>query len=221
MALAAEADPAADHIARFRSKARRFSKRGGNLQIAREYEALKHLAGPGVVRVYGVCRFGTESELRLELLPYGSLLSLAGRPLRQWLPFAHQAATHLARIHRAGWIHGDVKADHVRFRAADQVCWIDFGSARSVAEVRGPVTPGVADPAAAELASPSQDVYGFGLLLLQLQSGHFGRQPTLTRGAASVGAWCVEVEPNDRPTMDELAAELKTLAEIEGAHDSP
>lgn len=219
MGPAAEASPAGNLTARFPIAARRYPKRGDEPLLEREYQALEALRGPGAVRVLRFCRMQKASVLWLERAAFGSLLALAGRPRRQWLPFAQQAADYLARIHRSGWVHGDVKAEHVRFRAADEVCWIDFGSARPIGARRAPVTPGVADPGARGLAFPDQDVYAFGLLLLQLESGHFPTKAHRVLDHHSVWGRCLVAEPKRRPTMDAVAAELQRLAEGERAHD--
>lgn len=214
MGPVAEADKAGNLTARFPNAAGHFPKRGHELILETEYHALDQLRGPGVVQVVGFSRAQEASILWLERVAFGSLLALAGRPGSQWLPFAAQAARHLARIHHRGWVHGDVKAEHVRFLTPNTVCWIDFGSATKTGMPRGPVTPAAADPAAGELASPEQDVYGFGLLLLQLKSGHLAVGDGHAE-ANDIGWRCLAPEAKQRPTMLQMAEELTLRMESE------
>jgi serine/threonine-protein kinase len=89
------------------------------------------------------------------------------RDARAWL---RPLIETLDEVHRAGWVHGDVKPANVLFDASDAPMLGDFGLARACGE---PNTPGSAGYVPQERATgspcaPSDDVFGIGKLILDV-----------------------------------------------------
>ena len=84
----------------------------------------------------------------------------------------------LAAVHRAGFVHGDVKAQNVMRQVGGRIVLADFGAAR-LAQAASPsrpmVTPHYAAPEALLGAPPSplSDLYSVGVLLFYLTTGEF------------------------------------------------
>lgn len=145
-------------------------------QVARERAQLEseawlavRLAGPGVLRVFDVdpeegwiayewARFGSVRDH----LRAGDLSILL--PLHRWLlPLAEA----LARLHRQGVVHNDVKPANVLFTGKASPVLADFGIARSVGEPAPQGSLGYMSPErmSGRESHVKDDVYGFGRLL--------------------------------------------------------
>jgi hypothetical protein len=178
----------------------------------------------------------------LEYLAGGEIGRLRGRPwsllVRRLLPVVDA----LARIHDAGWVHGDVKSANVLLDADGLARLADFGSARRVGDPAAAgaspysVSPERLDGAP---AAPADDVYAFGVLLYELVSGHPPFYPDLTpervrheppaplagrprppEALASLAARCLAKRPADRPeSMHEVHAELERCLTLEEPAD--
>lgn len=138
-------------------------------QLLHEAATAVSLGGPGVVRIFDVdpehgwlalewVSLGAMRE-RLRAKDEGSL-----RPIGRW---ARSLAAALARVHRAGWVHLDVKPANVLLRAPDDLLLTDFGIARRVGEPSPAGSMGYVSPErmAGRLADPRDDVFGFGRIL--------------------------------------------------------
>lgn len=134
------------------------------------------LAGPGVVRVFDAdpdkglialewAALGAASDVRRR--EPGALL-----PLERWLAPLLRV---LARIHAAGWVHGDLKLENVLLREPAEPVLTDFGSARRAGEPMIGGTPGYVSPertaAVAASATPDDDVFAFGVLVDRVMAG--------------------------------------------------
>ena len=139
------------------------------VQLLHEAATAVELGGPGVVRIFDVdpehgwlalewVSLGAIRE-RLRANDEGSL-----RPIERW---ARSLAVALARVHRAGWVHLDVKPANVLLRAPDDLLLTDFGIARRAGEASPAGSMGYVSPErmAGRLACPRDDVFGFGRIL--------------------------------------------------------
>jgi predicted ATPase/HPt (histidine-containing phosphotransfer) domain-containing protein len=99
----------------------------------RELELTQRCAGPGIVKVLGLERAGSEPVLVLERVRGGTLrqkIQPQGMPVDSFLALALPLARALARIHRARVVHRDVKPENVLLSpAGDDPVLCDFGIA--------------------------------------------------------------------------------------------
>ncbi|KAG1359303.1 salt tolerance receptor-like cytoplasmic kinase 1 [Cocos nucifera] len=152
-----------------------------------ELDVLRHLSHPRIVRLLGFCDDREEGVLVLEYVPNGSLHEkLHGGDALPWarrMWIAYEVAGAVEYLHEGCGelpiVHGDITAANVLLddRLDPKLC--DFGSAQagfsSAVRSAGPVvgSPGYADPhyIRTGMVSKSTDVYGFGVLLLELITG--------------------------------------------------
>lgn len=170
------------------------------------------LAGPGVVRVFDVDP--DKGFIALEWAADGAASDVRGRepakllPLERWLTPLLGA---LARIHAAGWVHGDLKLENVLFRERAEPVLTDFGSARRAGESMSGGTPGYLSPervaAVAAKANPDDDVFAFGVLVDRAMAG----------GTATAGSlrWAALAEAARRPRGKRAVDAGALLRELE------
>jgi len=150
-------------------------------------------------------------------------------PLLSELPHGKRAAAlpllaeAVARLHTAGWVHGDIKLDNAVMHESG-VTLIDFELAARIGEsMRNGGTPGYLAPEVEGRSIPAtaaRDVFALGgcvaHVLLDVPPGLLpeGGAPALLRNeglheaAACVSAWCAR-EPDARPDAASVAAELR------------
>ncbi len=142
---------------------------GAGRAVEREARVAARFAGPGVVRVLDVS--AERGWVALEWIGHGSLKdALKTRatdlllPLGRWL---EPLTSTLARIHAAGWVHGDVKPANVLFRRPGEPVLTDFGIAREGGAAGGGGSAGYVAPErlAGASASARDDVYGVGRVM--------------------------------------------------------
>ena len=138
-------------------------------QLLHEAATAVSLGGPGVVRIFDVDP--EHGWLALEWVSLGAMRErlrakdeASLRPIERW---ATSLAKALARVHRAGWVHLDVKPANVLLRAPDDLLLTDFGIARRAGEISPAGSMGYVSPErmAGRLADPRDDVFGFGRIL--------------------------------------------------------
>lgn len=131
-----------------------------------EVELAELLRGPGVVRV--VDASPEQGWVAMEWASLGSVRDrLRSGDLERLVPAAAwllQLAEALARIHRAGWVHYDIKPANVLMASSGEVWLTDFGIARPIDAAGGGGSPGYLSPErlGGAPAAPSDDVYGYG-----------------------------------------------------------
>lgn len=102
-------------------------------------------------------------------------------PTRKALWIIRQVAEALAALHRAGYMHGDVKPENVLVTPAGSAVLIDLGYARHPGENvlfrQQGIILGTADylaPESCDLAvdgEPSADIFGLGVMLFEMLTG--------------------------------------------------
>src|SRR5438270_12801729 len=149
--------------------------------LQREARAGLHVRHPHLVRVTRAHVTCAPYFLVMDLLPGESLRERLRRDYRlgvmEALAMARQTAEALAALHRAGFLHGDVKPDNVRLTGAGTAVLIDLGFAHRPGEhadfLRDGYVLGTADYLAPELCAvePSEDfgsdVFSLGVTLIE------------------------------------------------------
>jgi transcriptional regulator with GAF, ATPase, and Fis domain len=215
-----------------------------------ELEALRGLSGPGLAlpREFGLLADGSLWVAR----PWIEGTTLEGwaaqRRAEELLPVLAEVAGALARLHGAGFVHGDLKPSNVLVAAAGGVWLADFGLSRRQAgsaalpgELAAGGTPFYAAPEllAGGAPTPASDLFALGMLALRCLCpltlsprdfyAHFPAQPALEALGVSPAELPASVRdlvpallqrrPDDRP---ESAAEVeRSLAGRSGASRQP
>jgi eukaryotic-like serine/threonine-protein kinase len=129
--------------------------------------------------------------LVMELLPGESLRQRLRRDFRLeaaeavWV--ARQTAEALAALHRAGFLHGDVKPENLRLTSAGPAALLDLGFAHRPGEnaafLREGYVLGTANYLAPELCDPepdedlSSDLFSLGVMLFEMLTGRLPYPP--------------------------------------------
>jgi serine/threonine protein kinase len=154
----------------------------------REFRALRQLAGPGVVGGHRLVRCGASYALVFDSLCRSPIAAMirGGRAVGR-LPDSQALKTifggllaTVARIHRAGWVHGQIAPPHVMFNEASKPILIGFSHAcdcvRPIWSPPNhdlvPVSQYLAPEAIASGPSdPASDMFSIGRLLTLVLSG--------------------------------------------------
>ena len=209
-------------------------RRGHPAGLEAEFEALRGIEHPGVLRPREFLRGAEVSLLVMDLAARGDLARLRGRTYRDFLSPLLQVAQALHFLHERGLVHGDVKATNVLIDAAGGAVLADFANLRAIGTERDPAEPvsrHTASPQqrASEPAHPSDDIYAFGAMLGELLSGQppgyggggdAGPRASLVpvqaapAGLVELAERCLRTASAERPaSMREVGAELAAAAQ--------
>lgn len=170
-------------------------------------------------------------------LPFVVLEHINGQPLDAILAsgplergttmlLARDLALALASLHAKGWVHGDVTPSNIVIDDAGEATLVDLGIARRTNELREMPAgkPGYASPEAAlgKPARPSDDVYGWGVVVAEcLLGGRLFRETDLAEAATRperlpnavmdvhMVASALSREPERRPAAQAIAAGIE------------
>ena len=150
----------------------------------KEARLLARIRHSNVVEIFGVDCFDNRVGFWMELVNGRTLKDI----VEEQGPFSAQEAVvfgldlcrALAAVHRAGFIHRDLKAQNVMREAGGRIVLMDFGAAAVMSTGSHPVpdlkgTPLYLAPEVLQGDAPSEksDLYSLGVLLYYLVSGEF------------------------------------------------
>jgi serine/threonine-protein kinase len=145
-----------------------------------EGRALARVRHPNVVSVLGVESHGDRVGLCMEFVHGETLTSVLGRHgtlnAREAALIGEDVCRALAAVHRAGFVHRDVKAGNVIREDAGRIVLMDFGTGQQLAplersghfDIAGTPVYMAPEVLAGEPASARSDVYSVGVLLYHL-----------------------------------------------------
>jgi serine/threonine-protein kinase len=154
-------------------------------------------------------------------LTFEQLVRTVGRlPPAMAASLGRQVAVALAHLHKAGWVHGDLKPANLMRTLNGQVKLIDFGAARRIGD-RGPplarwrtiqyLAPELARRP--DLIDLRSDVYGLGAVLFYLLTG---RPPGPAGTGPGLLLWALTADARRPPRLgrgvpDRLAAGVRRM----------
>src|SRR3954471_4325217 len=155
-------------------------------RLLREGRALAKVRDPNVVSVHGVESHGERVGLCMEFV-HGEPLEDVLRDrktlnAREAILVGQDVCRALSAVHRAGFVHRDVKARNIMRERAGRIILMDFGTGRDTGELEGAAgqfnlagTPLYMAPEvlAGQPASFCSDVYSVGVLLYHLVTGRY------------------------------------------------
>ena len=145
--------------------------------VLEEAQGLARVQHPNVVRVYGADYFDGRLGIWMELVRGHTLEHTLGihesLSAREAANVGLDVTRAMAAVHRAGLVHGDIKATNVMREAGGRTVLMDFGAAfepASPRKRRARGTPAYLAPEIFESAPLSRlsDVYAVGVLLFHL-----------------------------------------------------
>jgi serine/threonine-protein kinase len=152
--------------------------------VVAEARLLAQIRHDNVVTVFGADRFDGEVGFWMEYIEGHTLRQMYdhyGRfGAQEALLVAVDLCRALAAVHRAGFVHGDVKAQNVMRQTGGRIVLTDFGAARLIEVTAGrrqrtTVTPLYVAPEVllGGTPTPRSDLYSVGVLLYYLVTGQF------------------------------------------------
>jgi serine/threonine protein kinase len=148
-----------------------------------ELRAIGRLNHPNIVTIYDGGQEDGLPYLVMEPVEGETLAQLIRReaplPLDRTLMLGRQVADALAYAHRQGIVHRDVKPQNVLIDRSGRAKVTDFGIAKSgdvtrtlTGTILGTANFMAPEVAAGEPATPAADIYGLGVVLYQMLTGH-------------------------------------------------
>lgn len=192
--------------------------------LRREAEALRGLDLAGVVRLADAGELGGLPFVVVEHVRGVSLERLieAGAAREHAPTITRALADVLDRLHKAGWVHGDVSPSNVLVDDAGEVVLVDFGLALREGTARpGPSgTAGYTSPEAA-LGKParfSDDVYAWGVLAAECLLGRplFGERELPEAALRGELPRALDDLPHVKAALSADPAQRPTVAALRG-----
>jgi serine/threonine protein kinase len=132
-----------------------------------------------------------------------------------------ELADALEAVHRAGLVHGDIKASNVMLDARGRVILMDFGAGFDSSDEGSAVSAGTPRYLAPEIiagntGTQAVDLYAYGVLAHLLATNRYPEpaqpSPALRpRGLRSLVAQLLDADPRARPSADRLRHALQRL----------
>ncbi len=146
--------------------------------LRREVRAARQVVSPNVCRIFDLIEVDGRELVSMEYVDGGTLLEVLKErgplDLKEAQDIASQFLAGLEAIHKAGFVHRDVKPENIMLTRAGRVVVMDFGLARQEAEGGGSVsgTPAYMAPehAAGLDIDARADVYSAGVVLAEMVS---------------------------------------------------
>jgi len=178
------------------------------IDLEREFELLRDVQHPHVIRAFGVHRGVHQDELHvalaMEYASCGDVSRLRAGPMRDVLQIVASIAGALGFLHRRGLVHRDVKSSNILVMSDRTARLSDLG----IASALGTLHPAVGSKysmspqqRAGLPAAIADDIFGFGALLYELLCGY----PPFYPHADPQQSRAIEPLPNSVP------ARLRTL----------
>jgi tetratricopeptide (TPR) repeat protein len=156
----------------------RLAAHPGMVELLRhEYDQVRRLDHPHIVRALGLHTDSDPPFIVFELADGGDLSRYVGRPPVEFLPLLLPIVDALAQAHAQGVVHRDLKLSNVLVDATGRARLTDFGiAAARIGEglsLRTGGTPSVMSPQqlARETPAPADDLYALGAMLYELTTG--------------------------------------------------
>jgi serine/threonine protein kinase len=194
-------------------------------RFLREAQVAAQLSHPNIVHVYDIGADPAERPfIVMEYVDGPSLAEVVAREgplaLERVLAIARDCCAGLAYAHAAGLVHRDLKPHNLLVDRDGRVKIADFGIARSLDRaditLAGSVlgTAGYLAPeqARGEQVTQAADMYGLGVTLHQLATGHMpdpGAPVELVEPLRTVVARCLDEQPGNRPSAAEVGEMLE------------
>jgi Protein kinase domain len=153
-------------------------------QLLREGRALAKVQHDNVVRVLGIETHGDRVGLCMEFVSGETLESAVKRTGvlndREATIIGQDLCRALVAVHKAGFVHRDIKARNVMRQRAGRIVLMDFGTGYQMArgqdepfDVIGTPRYMAPEVLAGDAPSPRSDVYSVGVLLYHLVTGEY------------------------------------------------
>ena len=192
-----------------------------------EFQRLRQLSHPGVVRVFELDRHEGQWFQVMELLVGDSLATLMSRPgaLSVEAPLLRvlaDCAEALAWAHARGFVHADVKPGNIFVKRDGSACLLDFGASEDGHEVEAVAgqrlvhaTPAYASPQVLEglAPEPRDDIFSLACVAFELLAGRHPFDRMSSARARAAGASVAEVPFLGHQRAAALAAGLSFARE--------
>lgn len=210
-------------------------------EFIREAQLLAKFNHPNIVKVYDYFEENNTAYMVMEFVEGKSLTELLRErggviPEDEVLKYTLQIAEALREIHKANWLHRDIKPDNIMVRANGEAVLIDFGIARQFTAMKTQSMTSALTDGYAPLEQygskarfgPYTDIYALGATLYHLLTGQIPPSAPdrahgvelkppheinrkVSREISEAIMKAMEMEVNKRPqNVDEFISLLKT-----------